>query len=51
MKVNPDGTIDLEPGKDYVRVGQSNKYRGANRWYRQRSFSSQYADDVMISTR
>lgn len=43
MKVNPDGTIDLEPGKDYVSVGQQTQYKGSNRWYRARKFSSQLA--------
>lgn len=44
MKVNPDGTIDLEPGKDYVQIGQKTQYHGANRWYKKRTFSSQYAE-------
>ncbi|ACC80343.1 hypothetical protein [Nostoc punctiforme] len=44
MKINPDGSIDLEPGKDYVQVGQTTQYHGANRWYKKRTFSSQYAE-------
>ncbi len=43
MKVNPDGTIDLEPGKDFVTIGQQTNYRGRNRWNRVRKFSSQLA--------
>jgi len=44
MKINPDGTIDLEPGKDVVSIGQQTNYKGANRWHRTRKFSSQLAD-------
>ncbi|HEY9804806.1 MAG TPA: hypothetical protein V6D25_31020 [Leptolyngbyaceae cyanobacterium] len=43
MKINPDGTIDLEPGKDVVTIGQSTTYKGKNRWHRARTFSSQIA--------
>lgn len=44
MKVNPDGTIDLEPGKDVVTIGQKRNYKGSNRWHRTRKFASQLAD-------
>ncbi|WP_414550501.1 hypothetical protein [Anabaena sp. CCY 0017] len=44
MKINPDGTIDLEPGKDVFTIGQQAQYKGANRWHRVRKFSSQLAD-------
>ncbi|AFZ57655.1 hypothetical protein H6G54_26775 [Anabaena cylindrica FACHB-243] len=44
MKINPDGTIDLEPGKDVINIGQQTNFKGANRWHRVRKFSSQLAD-------
>jgi hypothetical protein len=44
MKIHPDGTIDLEPGIDTFTVGQDTNYKGKNRWYRVRKFSSQLAD-------
>lgn len=44
MRINPDGTIDLEPGQDVFTIGQQTNFRGRNRWHRVRIFSSQLAD-------
>jgi hypothetical protein len=44
MRINPDGTIDMEPGRDYVNIGQDTNYRGSNRWFRTRTYSSQAAE-------
>ncbi|WP_414527855.1 hypothetical protein [Nodularia chucula] len=51
MKINPDGTIDLEPGKDVFTIGQKTQYKGSNRWHRTRKFSSQLADTSSSNSR
>lgn len=44
MKINPDGSIDLEPGRDVFTINQKTNFKGKNRWHRVRTFSSQLAD-------